>query len=286
MSNSIMSHRFYFSSETITLIRQYVGSTFVIKYGGSAMKDEIVQSNVIEDIALLSSFGIKIILVHGGGYLVDAWLKKLDLRPEFQNGIRITDAKAVEVVEMVLSGQVNKKLVSLFNNIHIPAVGLSGKDANLVIAAPISNKDGDFTGIVSKVSPQILHNLTANGFLPVISSLASSSLGFTYNINADTFASAIASNVQADKFILLTDTPGVLADISNPQTVIKDLSFEKIKKLKSDGTIKGGMIPKVDSCLDALNSNVKAAHIVDGRLRYSLLHELLTYARVGSRIVL
>lgn len=281
-----MSHRFYFSSETISLIRQYVGSTFVIKYGGSAMKDEVVQSNVIEDIALLCSLGIKIILVHGGGYLVDTWLKKLDLNPRFENGIRITDAQTVEVVEMVLSGQVNKKIVSLFNNVNIPAVGLSGKDSNLVIASPRSNNDGDFTGTVSKVSTKILDNLTSSGFLPVISSIASNSLGSTYNINADTFASSIASAIQADKLILLTDTPGVLADISNPQTLIKDLNLEKINKLKSDGIIKHGMIPKVDACLDALRNNVKAAHIVDGMLRYSLLYELFTYSRIGSRIVL
>nr|YP_009122135.1 acetylglutamate kinase [Vertebrata lanosa]AJH65893.1 acetylglutamate kinase [Vertebrata lanosa] len=286
MSNSIMTHRFYFSSETISLIRKHAGATFVIKYGGSVMKNEVVQCNVIEDIALLYSLGIKIILVHGGGYAIDAWLKRLNLHPEFENGVRITDAPTVEVVEMVLSGQVNKKLVSLFNNVNIPAVGLSGKDANLVVAFPISKKSGNFTGRVSRVNAGVLHTLTSNGFLPVVSSVASNSSGVTYNINADTVASSIAAAMQADKFILLTDTPGILVDVNKPETLMKDLNVEKIKKLKSDGIVKDGMIPKVDSCLHALGNDVKAAHIIDGRLRYSLLHELFTCNRSGSMIVL
>nr|YP_009396680.1 acetylglutamate kinase [Vertebrata australis]ARW65866.1 acetylglutamate kinase [Vertebrata australis] len=286
MSNFMISDRFYFSSETSFLIKKYIGSTFVIKYGGSAMKDEVIQSNVIEDISLICSLGIKVIVVHGGGYLIDTWLKKLNLNPQFQNGVRVTDASTVEVVEMVLSGQVNKKIVSLFNNVNIPAVGLSGKDTNLFIASPISKDSKNFTGIVSKVSTNLLYTLTSNGFLPVISSVASSAAGYTYNINADTVASAIASSIKADKLILLTDTPGILEDRSNSDTLIKDLNVEKIKKLKVNGIIKDGMIPKVNSCVSALNNNVKAVHIIDGRLRYSLLNELFTYRRIGSMIVL
>nr|YP_009394624.1 acetylglutamate kinase [Vertebrata thuyoides]ARW63186.1 acetylglutamate kinase [Vertebrata thuyoides] len=286
MSNFMLSHPFYFSAETISLIRKYVGATFVIKYGGSAMKDDLVQRNVIEDIALLSSLGIRIVLVHGGGYLIDSWLERLNLIPRFENGVRVTDAQTVEVVEMVLSGQVNKKIVSLFNSTNIPAIGLSGKDTNLIVASPISKDSENFTGTVNKVNIRILNTLLSNGFLPVVSSVASNSLGCTYNINADTIASSIAVSLHAEKFILLSDIPGVLTDRNNPETLIKDLNVAKVEDLKSKGFIKDGMIPKVDSCLNVVKNNVKAAHIVDGRLRYSLLHELFTYRRVGSRIVL
>nr|YP_009399997.1 acetylglutamate kinase [Tolypiocladia glomerulata]ARW69816.1 acetylglutamate kinase [Tolypiocladia glomerulata] len=286
MSNTIQSNSFHFSSETISLIKYHIGSTFVIKYGGSVMKNDIMQYNIIQDISLLHVLGIKVILVHGGGYMIDRWLKKLNINSRFENGIRITDSETVEVVEMVLSGKINKKLVSLFNTIDVKALGLSGKDSNLVTALPISSKVGSFTGKVHHVNTNVLNILLSSGFLPVISSVASDTFGQTYNINADTLASSIAASLQADKYIMITDTPGILIDVNNPDTLVKKLNSCKAKKLKSDGLISGGMIPKLDSCLYSLNNNVKSAHIIDGKIRYSLLRELFTKDRVGSIIVL
>nr|YP_009394831.1 acetylglutamate kinase [Polysiphonia elongata]ARW63393.1 acetylglutamate kinase [Polysiphonia elongata] len=285
MSNSIIDDRFYFSSETISLIKNYSGATFVIKYGGSAMKDESIQSNIIQDISLLSSLGINIILVHGGGYIIDHWLKKLNITPVFQDGIRITDYSTVEVVEMVLSAKVNKSLVSQFNKRNILSVGLSGKDANLITASPISDMSENYTGKVDNVNPFLLSTLLSNGFLPVVSSVACDVEGKTYNLNADTVASSIAASLSVDKYILITDTPGVLKDLKDSNSLMKNLTITQVNQLKNDGTISGGMIPKLDSCVYSLLNNVKEAHIIDGRLRHSLLHQTLTYAGRGSKIV-
>lgn len=285
MSNSISSNRFYFSSGTSSLIKNHVGSTFVIKYGGSVMKDLSVESNIIDDISLLSSLGIKIILVHGGGHIIDKWLERLNISPSFHNGVRVTDSETIEIVEMVLSGQVNKRLVSLFNNNGVYAVGLSGKDASLITASPLHKISENFTGMVDSVNPNVLKSLLSGGFLPVVSSTAPDIHGNTYNINADTLASSIASSMKVDKYIVITDTPGILLDLNKPETLIKKLSVKRLQTLKSSGVISGGMIPKLDSCLFALDNMVKAVHIVDGRLQHSLLHELFTESRVGSMIL-
>nr|YP_010618961.1 Acetylglutamate kinase [Deltalsia parasitica]WAX02974.1 Acetylglutamate kinase [Deltalsia parasitica] len=285
MSNSIPSERFHFSIDTLSLIRKYDGSTFVIKYGGSAMKSKSLQLNVIYDIAFLYSLGIKIILVHGGGYLIDNWLMKLNIKPKFEEGLRVTDANTMEVVEMVLSGNVNKNLVSLLNQYNISALGLSGKDANLVTASPISQKINDFTGNVDHINSEVLRNLLDNSFLPVVASIACNLKGQTYNINADTLASSIASYIKADKLILLTDVPGILSNIHDNSSLIKYLDLNGIYDLKARGVITDGMIPKIDCCINSLNNDVEAVHIIDGRVRYSLLYELLTSDRLGSMLV-
>nr|YP_010850702.1 acetylglutamate kinase [Lophurella hookeriana]WGH13349.1 acetylglutamate kinase [Lophurella hookeriana] len=285
MSNSVSAERFYFSVDTLSLIRKYSGSIFVIKYGGSAMKNKSLQLNIIQDISLLYLLGIKIILVHGGGYLIDSWLRKLNIDPIFKEGLRVTDAKTMEVVEMVLSGHINKQLISLLNQNQIPSVGLSGKDANLVTAVPLINNSNNFTGNVHRMNSQILSTLLDSKFFPVISSVASDEKGDTYNINADTLASSIASSMQADKLILLTDTPGILYNINDKSSLIKNISLNKIDDLKSAGIITNGMIPKIDCCIDALKNNVPAVHIIDGRVRYSLLYEVLTNDRLGSMLV-
>nr|YP_009393387.1 acetylglutamate kinase [Symphyocladiella dendroidea]ARW61949.1 acetylglutamate kinase [Symphyocladiella dendroidea] len=286
MSNSVTSERFYFSVDTLSLIRKYAGSTFVIKYGGSAMKSKSLQLNVIYDIAFLYSLGIKIILVHGGGYLIDSWLVRLNIKPKFERGLRVTDANTMQVVEMVLSGYINKNLISLLNQYDIPALGLSGKDAKLVTAFPLSQNFNDFTGKVDNINDKMLSTLLDNSFLPVIASVASDVKGDTYNINADTLASAIASNIKADKLILLTDTPGVLYNIHDSSSLIKHINLNEIYNLKSTGVITDGMIPKIDCCIHALNNNVPAVHVIDGRVRYALLYELLTNNRLGSMLVL
>nr|YP_010851692.1 acetylglutamate kinase [Echinothamnion hystrix]WGH14535.1 acetylglutamate kinase [Echinothamnion hystrix] len=285
MSNSVSSDRFYFSVDTLSLIRKYSGSTFVIKYGGSAMKNKLLQLNIIQDISLLYLLGIKIILVHGGGYLIDNWLRKLNIDPIFKEGLRVTDSKTMEVVEMVLSGHINKQLISLLNRNQVPSVGLSGKDANLITAVPLVNNSNNFTGTVHCINSKILSTLLDSKFFPVISSVASDIKGDTYNINADTLASSIASSMQADKLILLTDTPGILYNINDKSSLIKNISLNQIYNLKSAGIITNGMIPKIDCCIDALKNNVPAVHIIDGRVRYSLLYEILTNDRFGSMLV-
>lgn len=286
MSNNSMTDRFYFSNDTLSLINKYIGSTFVIKYGGSAMQDFSLQSQVIKDLSLLYYLGINIVLVHGGGMFINQWLRKLNIKPSFENGVRITDSQTMDIVEMVLIGKVNKQLVSLFNQNSINSVGLSGQDSSLVTASPMFDSSINLTGRVDSVNPKLLDLLLSNKFVPVIASVASDYHGNRYNVNADTIASSIAVAIKAEKLVLLTDIPGVLLDLNDCSTLIKDLNLDTVKSLKSNNVISGGMVPKIQCCVDALHGNVQSAHIIDGRIRHSLLHELLTYDRVGSMIVL
>nr|AZL88064.1 acetylglutamate kinase [Harveyella mirabilis] len=286
MSNNTASDRFYFSSKTLSFVNQYIGSTFVIKYGGSVMQNDSLQIEVIKDIALLYLLGIKIVLVHGGGLFINDWLYKLNIQPKFQNGVRVTDPDTMEIVEMVLAGKINKSIVSLFNQNNILSLGISGKDANLIKASSLSNLSSNLTGKIESINTLVLELLLSNKFLPVIASVASDSDGNTYNINADTAASSIASALKANKLILLTDTPGILYDVRDPSSLIHHLNFSVIKELYSKNLILDGMIPKVESCISALNGNVKTTHIIDGREKHSLLYEVLTDKRVGSMITL
>ncbi len=285
MSNFSDAERFYFSNDTLPLINKYSGSTFVIKYGGSAMKHHSLKLNIIRDISLLHSLGINIVLVHGGGYLINHWLDKLGIKPKFCNGVRVTDSKTMEIVEMVLSGNINKNLVSLLSQHNINSIGLSGKDSSLITAIPFFNDSNNFTGKVDKINNNLLHTLISNNIFPVIASIATDFRGYSYNINADTLASSIASSLKADKLILITDTPGLLLDVNDYSTLVRDIKLSQVSNLISQGIITGGMIPKVDSCVDALNNHVTSAHIIDGRIRHSLLYEVLTYDRIGSMFV-
>jgi len=286
MSNNLAPDRFYFSHDTLSLINKYTGSTFVIKYGGAAMQNSNLQLQVIEDLSLLYSFGINIILVHGGGIFINQWLDKLNIKPCFKNGIRVTDSQTMDIVEMVLVGKINKELVSLINQNNIMSVGLSGQDASLITASAMFTSIDNFTGKVDSVNPKLLQLLLSNRFIPVIASVASDSKGNRYNINADTIASSIASALKAEKLILLTDTPGVLLDVNNHNSLVKDLNLDLIENLKAQNLIVGGMIPKIQACVDALNNNVNSAHIINGTIQHSLLYEILTYDRIGSMIVL
>nr|YP_009395034.1 acetylglutamate kinase [Polysiphonia stricta]ARW63596.1 acetylglutamate kinase [Polysiphonia stricta] len=286
MSNFMSSDRFYFSPEMLSLINEYSDSILVIKYGGSAMKDPAVKLNVIQDLCLLHVLGIKVVLVHGGGYLIDKWLLKLNIKPKFENGLRVTDLETMRVAEMVLTGQINQEIVYLLNQHYVSSVGLSGKDASLVKALPLFNSNDNFTGKISSVNTDILLTLLSNNFFPVVSSVAADSNGNTYNINADTLASSIASSLKASKLLLLTDTPGVLENLNDHSSLIKNLNLQKISELRSKNLITGGMIPKIECAVAALNDGVKSVHIVDGSLPHSLLYELLTCNRSGSMLVL
>lgn len=278
--------RFAFIGDFLPFLQNYIGCTIVIKYGGSVMKDQFLKSKVIEDISFLHLLGIKIVLVHGGGPFINEWLTKLNITPKFDQGIRITDYPTMQIVEMVLSGQVNKNLVHLLNQNNVPCVGLSGKDSNLILASSLFDSPDNLVGKIDHINDKILRILLDNNYIPVIASVAAGIDSKTYNINADTVAGFIAESLQADKLILLTDTPGVMYDINDSSTLIKTLNLDYVHKLQKDLIISGGMIPKVECCLKALRSNVKSTHIIDGKIQHALLYELLTSDRIGSMITL
>jgi len=286
MSYNLNLKYFSFVGEILPMITQYSGKIFVIKYGGSIMSNDDLKLKIVEDISFLYSLGIKVILVHGGGPLINDYLSKFNIKPIFKNGIRVTDDTTMEVVEMVLSGKINKNLVSLFSANNILSVGLSGKDATMVTSSPLFSDLHNLVGKIESIDNNFLRLLLSNNYLPIISSISSGYDNKTYNINADIFAGLIARSLLADKFILLTDTPGVMFNINDPSTLIKKLNVSQIEDLKRQSIISGGMIPKVDCCVQALQSGVKSVHIIDGKLEHSLLYELFTELGIGSQIIL
>ena len=272
-------------SEALPYIQKFANRTIVIKYGGAAMKDGKLKAGVIRDIVFLSCVGVRPIMVHGGGPEINIWLNKLGIEAQFKDGLRVTDANTMDVVEMVLVGRVNKELVSLINQAGGSAVGLCGKDGNLVTARPVGKEGIGFVGEVTSVDTGLLESLISDGYVPVISSVAADENGQAYNINADTFAGEIAAALQAEKLILLTDTPGILEDYKDPSTLLTKLDIQKTRDLIDRGIVSGGMIPKVNCCVRSLAQGVRAAHILDGRLPHSLLLEILTDEGIGSMIV-
>lgn len=272
--------------QTLPFIQKFSGNVIVVKYGGSAMKNESLTNKVLDDILFLSSIGIKIVLVHGGGPIINNWLEKYNIEPKFHNGIRITDKQTMEIVEMVLVGKVNKELVKLLNTKMSCAVGLSGKDGNLAIASNLFNSEENFVGKIDSIDTKVINILMNNNYIPVVASIAADRQGQTYNINADTFAGELAISLCAEKLVFLTDAPGIMYDINNISTLIKYIDIDKVQSLKKQKIILGGMIPKVECCIKALQSNVKSTHIIDGKLDHALLLEILTSERVGSMITL
>ncbi len=273
-------------SEALPYIRQFSGKTFVIKYGGASMVDESLKKKVIEDIAFLHYVGVRPILVHGGGPEINNMLGRLNIESKFKDGLRITDESTMEVVEMVLAGKVQKELVSLLSESGAKAIGLTGKDAGLMSASKVS-KDGfdwGFTGEVDSVSTDILNLLTKEGYIPVISSIAPGKHGQSFNINADTVAAKIAISLKAEKLILLTDTPGILRDKNDMNSLIQRTDIEELEDLIASGFIQGGMIPKSLSVIDSIKQGVKSVHILNGTHPHVLLLETFTEAGVGTMI--
>ena len=279
--------------EALPYIQKFNGSTMVIKYGGNAMINEELKHNFALDILLMKYVGINPIIVHGGGPQIGELLKRLDIETRFVDGLRVTDKETMDIIEMVLMGKVNKEIVNLINKNGGCAVGLSGKDGQLIIARkmkyirPRNNQppeiiDIGLVGEIVKVNPEILETLTRDGFIPVIAPIGADEEGNTYNINADTVAGRIASAIKARKLILLTDTKGVL---DKDGKLISTLRIDEAKRLISDGTITGGMIPKIRCCIDALENGVKKAHIIDGREKHAILLEVFTKGGVGTEIV-
>ncbi|NEO70039.1 acetylglutamate kinase [Moorena sp. SIO3H5] len=272
-------------SEALPYIQKFAGRTVVVKYGGAAMKDSNLKDQVIRDIVFLASVGVRPIVIHGGGPEINSWLGKLGIEPQFKNGLRVTDAATMDVVEMVLVGRVNKELVSRINHAGGNAVGLCGKDGNLFVARPEGQKGIGFVGEVSSVDVRLVESLVNSGYIPVVSSVAADDTGQAYNINADTVAGAIAAALEAEKLILLTDTPGVLTDPKDPSSLIPKLDIQQSRELIDTGVVSGGMIPKVNCCVRSLAQGVRAAHIIDGRIPHALLLEIFTDEGIGSMIV-
>lgn len=279
-------------AEALPYIQHFSGQTVVIKYGGHAMDSTENKNSFIRDVVLLRYVGIKPILVHGGGPQITELMKRLGKVAEFVEGQRVTDMETVEVAEMVLSGTVGKEMVALINRHGGQGVSLSGKDGNLLKAVKHSpkNKDGDildlgYVGKVEKVNPELLVVLDDHGFIPVISPLGVGDDGHTYNINADVVAGEIAAALAAEKLILMTDTPGILRDQNNVETLISSATLSEIDELIADGTITSGMLPKVGACRCALEAGVNKAHIIDGRESHCLLLELFTTSGIGTEII-
>jgi acetylglutamate kinase len=273
--------------EALPYILKYDNKTIIVKYGGHAMENG-VSEHFAQDIVLMKQTGIDPVVVHGGGPQIGSMLKKLNISSSFVDGLRVTDGAAVEVVEMVLTGSINKQIVSGINAAGGRAVGLSGKDGNLLVARKLEHRtnggtpvDLGFVGEPEKVSPQILRTIIASDLIPVIAPIGVGARGETYNINADTVAGAVAGAMAAERLILLTDVEGVL---DRERKLIPKLSVADARALIADGTISGGMIPKIETAIDAVESGVKAAVILDGRIPHVLMLELFTEHGAGTMI--
>lgn len=271
--------------QSLPYLKKWCGKVVVVKYGGNAMESEELKEAVLEDIVLLNTIGIKVVLVHGGGPEINHMLEKVGKESRFVDGLRYTDSETMEIVQMVLTGKLNKNIVGTLLQKGGNAVGVSGVDGGL-LRAKKTEKDLGFVGEVTCANPQILNSLLDNGFIPVVSTVALGEQGdnVTYNINADTAAAKIAIALKAEKFVQLTNVPGVLRNIDDPSSLIKRIEKTAIGSLKVTGIISSGMIPKVDCCLTALEGGVPRTHIIDGRVPHSLLIEMFSDRGIGTMI--
>ncbi len=267
--------------EALPYIKNFSGSTFVVKYGGAAMEEERLKKEFAKDVVLLKYVGINPVIVHGGGPQIEKLLTRLNIPTRFIDGLRVTDEATLEVVEMVLSGSINKDIVNHIHEMGGQAVGLSGKDGKLITAEQVKGKDIGFVGEVVGINGSIIRDISDRGYIPVIAPLAAGVKGGSYNVNADTAAGSIAKALKAEKLILLTDVPGVLD--GNLKT-ISMLKADEAQQLIRSRTVSGGMIPKITCCLEALDGGVKKTHIIDGRVPHALLLEVFTDSGIGTQI--
>lgn len=281
--------------EALPYFQRFSGKTIVVKYGGNAMLNDELKQSVIQDIVLMHSVGVRVVVVHGGGPEITALLKQMGKKSEFVAGLRVTDSETVAVAEMVLVGKINTEIVNLVNRHGVKAVGLNGKDADLITArkhlakvyenGELREVDIGLVGDVAKINTGVLATLLANGYLPVIAPIGVGPDGASYNINADYVAGEIAGALQAEKILLLTDVEGVYRDYKDKSTFISTLSFNEASGMVKSGSIDGGMIPKVEACVRALSAGVSKAHIIDGRLPHSLLLEVFTEKGIGTEVI-
>ncbi len=272
--------------EALPYIQRFNRKIIVVKYGGSAMVDEQLKKTVIQDVVLLKLVGFKPIIVHGGGKEISRWVSKVGKEPQFINGLRVTDGETMELAEMVLN-KVNKELVALVESLGVKAVGVSGKDGNLLkVEKKYSNgQDIGFVGNITEVNPKILSDLLEKDFLPIVCPVGMDENYQTYNINADDAACAIAKQMHAEKLAFLTDIEGVYRDPQDPSTLISKLFVKEARDLIDSGNVGGGMIPKLQNCVDAIEGGVSRVHILDGRIKHCLLLEIFTDKGIGTAIL-
>jgi len=276
--------------EALPYIREFAGKTVVIKYGGAAMVDSQMRENTATDIVLMKYVGMNPVVVHGGGPAISDMMQRLGIDPQFRDGLRVTDDESMRVVEMVLAGQINKQLVALIDRAGGRAVGLCGKDGMLLEAEQLLGQDEAGTptvdigkvGRITRVNPQILEVLDAAGFIPIIAPVATDSDGSAWNVNADAAAGEIAAALCAEKLVFLTDSAGILADETDPGSLIHNITLDEIDQLVARGAISGGMLPKVQACATALRAGVTRTHIIDGRVTHALLLEIFTDKGIGT----
>lgn len=270
-------------------INKYEGKTFVIKYGGSIMDNKAAKDAFVEDVALMTSVGIKVVIVHGGGPEINKWVEKIGGENKFRKGLRVTDSATMEIVEMVLSGNINKKLSSSLSIRGLKAIGISGKDSNLIqaekkyIYEDNQKIDIGFVGDVVSINIEILMNLLKNNYIPVVSPIGSDKKGNSYNINADYAAAYISGVLKAEKLLIMTDIDGVYTDITDPSTMLSSITVEETKDFIDKGIVYGGMIPKLECCVVAINEGTKNVHLVDGRKKHGLLLNIIN--NVGTKII-
>ena len=268
-------------AEALPHIQKYRKKTIVVKYGGNAMINNELKEAVMHDLVLLTTVGIKVVLVHGGGPEINKTLSKIGVESKFVDGLRVTDQETIDVVQMVLAGKVNKDLVCQIGNLGGHAIGLSGMDGNMIKCKPLDDKHG-FVGEIIKTNMDVIKEVLENNFIPVISTIGYDEQGNCYNINADTVAAQIAGDLKAEALISMTDIVGLLRDINDESTIIQKVFISDIPALIADGTIKGGMIPKIDSMTQAIRNGCTKAFIIDGRVPHSILMELLTDEGMGT----
>ncbi|MBE6680477.1 MAG: acetylglutamate kinase [Ruminococcaceae bacterium] len=264
-------------------IKRYTGKIVVVKYGGNAMIDENLKQQVMEDIVLLWLIGVKIVLVHGGGPEINDLMNRLGKKAEFVDGLRVTDKETVDIVQMVLAGKVNKTLVNLLETKGGKAMGISGMDGQLIVADFKDERLG-YVGEIKKINIAPVTDLLEKGYIPVISTVGCDMAGNTYNINGDTAAAHIAGALEAERLIMMTDIAGILRDKDKPETLIPEVTVEEAQELRREGIISGGMIPKVECCIEAINHGVDNVIIMDGRVPHSILMELLTDEGAGTMV--
>lgn len=270
-------------TQALPYIKKYNGKIVVVKYGGNAMINDQLKEQVMEDIVLLWLIGVKVVLVHGGGPEISETMEKLGKKSEFIDGLRVTDKETVDIVQMVLAGKINKSLVNFIEAKGGRAIGLSGMDGRLIEAETKDDKLG-YVGSVTKINPAPITDLLEKGYIPVISTLGCDRKGNTYNINGDTAAACIAGALSAKRLIMMTDIAGVLREKDDPSTLIPEISVKEAEKLRKEGTISGGMIPKIECCIEAINKGVDKVIIMDGRVPHSILTEMLTDEGAGTMV--
>ena len=270
-------------TEALPYIKRYTGKTVVVKYGGNAMINESIKQQVMEDIVLLWLIGVKIVLVHGGGPEINEIMQKLGKEPKFVDGLRVTDKETVDIVQMVLAGKVNKTLVNLLESKGGKAMGISGMDGGLIEATMKDERLG-YVGKITKIHINPVTDLLEKGYIPVISTVGCDTEGNTYNINGDTAAAYIAGALNAERLIMMTDIVGLLRDKDDPSTLIPNVTISEARALEASGVISGGMIPKIECCIEAINEGVENVVIMDGRVPHSILMELLTDEGAGTMV--